>query len=72
MAMPAVTHGVPLPPGWQMMFDNSTGRHFFVDHNTKTTTWDDPRAYVVMLFKNISYFCSSCKVLGYSCSDLKQ
>jgi len=53
MAMPDVAHSMPLPPGWQIMFDSSTGRHFFVDHNTKTTTWDDPRAYVVILLKNI-------------------
>jgi len=50
MAVPGVTQSVPLPPGWQMMFDNSTGRHFFVDHNTKTTTWDDPRHYMVVIF----------------------
>jgi len=48
MAVPGVTQSMPLPPGWQMMFDNSTGRHFFVDHNTKTTTWDDPRHYMVV------------------------
>jgi len=47
MAMPGVMHNAPLPPGWQMMFDNSTGRPFFVDHNTKTTTWDDPRTMVI-------------------------
>jgi len=49
MAVPGVTHNMPLPPGWQVMFDSSTGRPFFVDHNTKTTTWDDPRTYVVIL-----------------------
>jgi len=53
MAMPAVAHTMPLPPGWQMMFDGATGRHFFVDHNTKTTTWDDPRSHVVILYSNI-------------------
>jgi len=50
MAVPGVTHSMPLPAGWQMMFDSSTGRHFFVDHNTKTTTWDDPRAYMVIAY----------------------
>jgi len=48
MAVPGVTHSLPLPSGWQMMFDNSTGRYFFVDHNTQTTTWDDPRSYMVI------------------------
>jgi E3 ubiquitin-protein ligase NEDD4 len=32
----------PLPSGWEMRLTN-TGRVYFVDHNTKTTTWDDPR-----------------------------
>ncbi|KAJ7459905.1 hypothetical protein FB451DRAFT_1271939 [Mycena latifolia] len=33
----------PLPSGWEMRL-TSTGRVYFVDHNTKTTAWDDPRA----------------------------
>jgi hypothetical protein len=32
-----------LPPGWEMRFDPSTQRNFFVDHNSKVTTWEDPR-----------------------------
>ncbi|KAJ2887332.1 NEDD4 E3 ubiquitin-protein ligase [Coemansia asiatica] len=32
----------PLPSGWEMRL-TSQGRVYFVDHNTKTTTWDDPR-----------------------------
>lgn len=32
----------PLPPGWEMGTD-SQGRAFFIDHNTQTTTWTDPR-----------------------------
>ncbi|KAL6936070.1 NEDD4 E3 ubiquitin-protein ligase [Hanseniaspora opuntiae] len=32
----------PLPSGWEMRLTN-TARIYFVDHNTKTTTWDDPR-----------------------------
>lgn len=32
----------PLPSGWEMRLTNSS-RVYFVDHNTKTTTWDDPR-----------------------------
>ncbi|SAM01374.1 hypothetical protein [Absidia glauca] len=30
----------PLPSGWEMRL-TSTGRVYFVDHNTKTTTWDE-------------------------------
>ncbi|KAG2133811.1 uncharacterized protein EDB93DRAFT_1173568 [Suillus bovinus] len=32
----------PLPSGWEMRL-TSTGRVYFVDYNTPTTTWDDPR-----------------------------
>ncbi|RKP10065.1 E3 ubiquitin-protein ligase RSP5 [Thamnocephalis sphaerospora] len=32
----------PLPAGWEMRL-TSNARVYFVDHNTKTTTWDDPR-----------------------------
>ncbi|KZT60479.1 HECT-domain-containing protein [Calocera cornea HHB12733] len=32
----------PLPSGWEMRL-TSSNRIYFVDHNTKTTTWDDPR-----------------------------
>ncbi|KAG0654700.1 hypothetical protein C6P46_001535 [Rhodotorula mucilaginosa] len=31
-----------LPSGWERRVTPS-GRAYFVDHNTKTTTWDDPR-----------------------------
>ena len=32
----------PFPSGWEMRL-TSTAHTFFVDHNTRTTTWDDPR-----------------------------
>ncbi|KAN0132131.1 hypothetical protein V8E53_010050 [Lactarius tabidus] len=32
----------PLPSGWEMRM-KSTRRIYFVDHNSRTTTWDDPR-----------------------------
>ncbi|XP_022068697.2 E3 ubiquitin-protein ligase NEDD4-like isoform X1 [Acanthochromis polyacanthus] len=32
----------PLPPGWEERI-HSDGRIFYIDHNTKTTQWDDPR-----------------------------
>jgi E3 ubiquitin-protein ligase NEDD4 len=31
-----------LPSGWEMRM-TSSGRIYFVDHNTRTTSWDDPR-----------------------------
>ncbi|KAJ7410789.1 NEDD4-like E3 ubiquitin-protein ligase WWP1 [Willisornis vidua] len=32
----------PLPPGWERRVD-SNERVYFVNHNTKTTQWEDPR-----------------------------
>lgn len=32
----------PLPSGWEVR-QTASGRSYWVDHNTKTTTWDDPR-----------------------------
>ncbi|KAF9227992.1 HECT-domain-containing protein [Gyrodon lividus] len=38
----AISQLGPLPSGWEMRL-TATARVYFVDHNTKTTTWDDPR-----------------------------
>lgn len=32
----------PLPPGWERRSDAVTGKTYFIDHNTKTTTWMHP------------------------------
>jgi len=32
-----------LPVGWEQRLDTQTGRVYFVDHNTRTTHWNDPR-----------------------------
>ncbi|CAM6096439.1 unnamed protein product [Calypogeia fissa] len=32
----------PLPPGWEMRSDAVTGQVFYIDHNTRTTTWNHP------------------------------
>lgn len=36
----------PLPPNYEMKIDPVTGWPFFVNHATRTTSWNDPR-YVV-------------------------
>ncbi|ELT92881.1 hypothetical protein CAPTEDRAFT_225074 [Capitella teleta] len=36
-----VSSSEPLPPGWEMRID-SHGRPYYVDHNTRTTTWEKP------------------------------
>jgi TolA-binding protein len=33
----------PLPPGWEAKYDAVNKRVFYVDHNTKTTTWTRPQ-----------------------------
>ncbi|XP_015834079.1 uncharacterized protein LOC656340 isoform X1 [Tribolium castaneum] len=33
-----------LPPGWESRTDFISGKTYYINHNTKTTTWDDPRA----------------------------
>jgi hypothetical protein len=37
--------GGQLPPGWEMRpaQGEERGRVSFVDHNSRTTTWEDPR-----------------------------
>ncbi|XP_059477898.1 uncharacterized protein LOC132198117 isoform X2 [Neocloeon triangulifer] len=32
-----------LPPGWDCKFDARTGRFYYLNYFTKTTTWEDPR-----------------------------
>jgi hypothetical protein len=38
----AAPEEMPLPPGWEMAF-TAQGKPYFVDHNTKVTSWTDPR-----------------------------
>lgn len=41
----AATNGVeePLPAGWEMRFDTYS-RRYYVDHNTRSTSWERPQA----------------------------
>lgn len=32
----------PLPPGWEKRADAVTGKTYYIDHNTRTTTWTHP------------------------------
>eukprot|EP00049_Salpingoeca_infusionum_P027081 m.30204 g.30204 ORF g.30204 m.30204 type:complete len:156 (-) comp9260_c0_seq3:1844-2311(-) len=32
-----------LPTGWEQMWDPKEQRYFYIDHNSQTTTWIDPR-----------------------------
>uniref|UniRef100_A0ACB8E600 Uncharacterized protein n=1 Tax=Sphaerodactylus townsendi TaxID=933632 RepID=A0ACB8E600_9SAUR len=40
--LPAVRDPGPLPKGWEVR-NAPSGRLFFIDHNAKMTTWEDPR-----------------------------
>lgn len=41
---PAAAAGAedPLPPGWEMRYD-MYGRRYYVDHNTRSTSWERPQ-----------------------------
>jgi len=31
-----------LPPGWEKKYDKSSGKHYYIDHNTQQTSWTVP------------------------------
>ena len=35
-----------LPQGWEKRLDSTTGRFYYVDHNTKTTHWNPPTSWL--------------------------
>ncbi|XP_010278654.1 PREDICTED: probable phosphoinositide phosphatase SAC9 [Nelumbo nucifera] len=35
-------YNAPLPPGWEKRSDAVTGKTYYIDHNTRTTTWVHP------------------------------
>ncbi|XP_064076261.1 E3 ubiquitin-protein ligase Su(dx) [Vanessa tameamea] len=41
-ATAAPTAEEPLPPGWEMRYD-VYGRRYYVDHNTRSTSWERPQ-----------------------------
>ena len=45
-SMPDAEEAPPplLPPGWEQRLDQRSGKIFYVDHNTCTTQWVDPRS----------------------------
>lgn len=50
-----------LPPGWEVLHDRNTGWPYFVDHNTKTTSWEDPRNKMVRMINCFFITCDSCR-----------
>ncbi|WKY04709.1 hypothetical protein Q1695_005597 [Nippostrongylus brasiliensis] len=41
-AMVSCTSKGPLPPNWEIGYAEN-GDKYFIDHNSGTTTWEDPR-----------------------------
>nr|CAB3265643.1 E3 ubiquitin-protein ligase BRE1A-like [Phallusia mammillata] len=39
---------MPLPPGWEAKYDPTNRKWFYMNHQTKTTQWDDPRLTMQM------------------------
>lgn len=56
--MPRRRNGeIPLPDGWDVAQDFD-GKVYFIDHNTRKTTWIDPRdRYVKFLYSRFLYAC---------------
>ena len=42
----------PLDAGWERKYDPKTNKFFFVNHNDKTTQWNDPRGTKVCAVAN--------------------
>ena len=42
----------PLDAGWERKYDPKTNNFFFVNHNDKTTQWNDPRGTKVCAVAN--------------------
>jgi hypothetical protein len=45
-SMEMILTQIPMPPGWQQARTNR-GEIYFINHNTRTTSWDDPRLPLV-------------------------
>ena len=45
---------LPLPPGWEERY-TADGTKYFVDHNTRSTTFQDPRVAISATSSGIHY-----------------
>ncbi|CAH1785254.1 unnamed protein product [Owenia fusiformis] len=53
----------PLPPNWEAKYDANTQRHFYIDHTTHKTTWEDPRKeYYEKQKSSGTPLCTACGV----------
>ncbi|XP_030765832.1 uncharacterized protein LOC115889849 isoform X7 [Sitophilus oryzae] len=59
-----------LPPGWDCLLDERTGKRYYVNHFTKATTWEDPRNRH-RLFQNTAKQMTSVPVEHIPLQDMK-
>ena len=59
-----------MPPGWEMRITDD-GVHYFVDHNTRTTTFQDPRPGGYQRVRNVLIKTSKSVMLIGFCTDPK-
>jgi len=45
-----------LPPGWERRYEPNLGRYYYVDHNTRTTSWFPPTAHNETTSKSETHF----------------
>ena len=57
----------PLPPGWEKA-QTPTGQMYFMNHNNKTTQWEDPRK-VVFIYISIQTAIYHCTIFCLSKFD---
>ncbi|XP_068892348.1 uncharacterized protein [Tenebrio molitor] len=61
-----------LPPGWECKLDALSGKHYFVNHHTKTTTWDDPRTRQRLFNASSKHFSSIEQIPLQGSPDLRR
>lgn len=59
-----------LPDGWEMAIEKNTGKPYFINHLTKTTTWEDPRLAAIRMDVQIQQVQS--KIREMNCHNQSQ
>ena len=55
-----------LPPGWEQRLDQRSGKIFYVDHNTCTTQWVDPRSESALRSRSSAAIASCSTASAYA------
>lgn len=59
-----------LPDGWEMAVEKNTGKPYFINHITKTTTWEDPRLAAIRM--NVQIHQIQSKITEMNCQSQAQ